>query len=149
MSTDCQKFLQEAKQSVSWAFVGYLNVMNTVDKDSWYKTAGKSIALILTIPIAVIEGVVRGVLALLAIPGALLLPEGKVREGYNKHIFSPLALGSITSFGACAYVIVSIGTAVGTVFETAREACSTPDKIAKMPPNIWCCCSKSARKASS
>ena len=132
------------------AFIEYLDI-NNVEKDPWYKAIGKSAALILTIPITVIEGIIRGVFAFLATPILLLLPDGKVRDWYNEHIFSPIALGSLVSFNACPFAIMALGMGVAVLFGKLVDACSSSSgsKIAKMPPSIWCCYTRTAEKASS
>lgn len=142
MSTGCQKFLEDSKNSVSMAFNNYLDVLNSAGTDPWYKATGKCVALIMTMPLALIEGVVRGVFALLATPILFFLPDGKARNWYNEHIFSPLALGSLYSFTAAPLAIGTFFMGVSILMERSVDACSTAamSKIAKMPPNIWCCC---------
>jgi hypothetical protein len=137
MSTACS----EIKYSFSsWL----LDQIGGVEKtDPFFVIAGKSIAMLPIAPIALIEAAVRGVFAVLATPLALLLPPSDLRERYQQHIFSPLALGCLnslqisvfTSVGACITLVLSIT-------QLFKNLISSDEKTVKTPPSIWCCCTK-------
>jgi len=62
---------------------------------------------IVLLGVALVEGVVRGIFAVLFI-GGLLLPEGKAREAYNKYFFQPFAIGSAIVFIDVACIAQSL-----------------------------------------
>ena len=109
--------------------------------DPFYLQFGKGIAMIMIAPIGLIEGVVRGLFALLATLIAVVLPPIELRNWYQQHIFSPLALGSVLSLGTG---LTSISYGLTVLFQSMTLALAhliSPDeKTARMPPTIWCCC---------
>ena len=118
------------KMSLSGKLMTFLM---TKDQDDRWVTIAKCTGLLLVAPIGLIEGIVRGALALLATPVALFLPEGKMREWYDKHIFSPLAQGSMLSFLA---FIMALCTPSAVLIGGLSD-------MMRMPPSIWCCCTQS------
>ena len=114
------------------------SIMEIGDKNDRCLTIAKGTGMLLLAPIGLIEGIVRGVLALLATPVALFLPEGKMREWYGEHIFSPLAEGSVVCFdsfimGLCVPPLAFVG--------------ALRDMDINMPPSIWCCCTQTSSES--
>jgi hypothetical protein len=136
-----------ASSSIKYSFSEWLQneVPKHEESDPFFVSAGKAVAVIMTTPIALIEAAVRGVFAVVATPLALLLPPSDLREWYQEHIFSPLALGSTKSLEAflTGLVIGPYLLTKFTIIDPLKNLISADDgKTARTPPSIWCCCTK-------
>jgi len=81
---------------------------------------------IVLLGVALVEGVVRGIFAVLFI-GGLLLPEGKAREAYNKYFFQPFAIGSAFTFINVACIAQSLY--YNLTNESIRDSKETAEKM--------------------
>ena len=136
MSTPCSQI----KLSFSGWLLQQIGQPADADKDPFYSKVARGTLLVLNTPIALIETVVRGVLALLAAPIALFLPAGDLRDAYQEHIFTPLAIGSITSLET-AVLSAFVGCILfcSGIIDPIKYLITSDDKTARMPPSIWCC----------
>jgi len=118
----CDGFGRTAKQAFSLAaYTAFEEATQAANRYSRWTKIGTVVAApfayVVLIPLALIEAIVRGVFALLAIGIGLCLPEGETRDWYQEHIFTPLAGGALKSF---ATFFASTGMTVASICDIVK-----------------------------
>jgi len=162
---NCQEFGEHAKYSFSFATLeATVEWSNTISKDkegnnNCGEMFGKKLVAAITclvLPvIALVESVIRGFFAAIATLIGLFIPEGECRKAYEEHVWRPLAVGAVLSFGTFASAFVAFGYNFDKPIENKEDARTIFNPAIKLTesieylkdgrtsphmPSVYCCC---------